>query len=289
MNQGSHRQKGRMTFSPDAKNLYLEKSESVIQLPEWLLSRKAVESFREISSRLAIVEIAGRDSVAAVIKAVEEGPYTDLLPTYAFTGTERGSLQSVEEAVRRLSHRLPDITIHDLVLVGSSRFWQALNGRFISELIARFGFYTPCIGCHLYLHSVRIPLAASLGGVAIISGERESHDGSVKVNQIAEAVERYQALSRSFGIPLLLPLRKVASGAEVENIIGSRWKQGGDQLGCVLSGNYRMLNGGIEATTDQVAAYLDEFAVPCARKIISAYLEGRDPDFKGIAAEVLEK
>jgi len=74
MNQGSHRQEGRMTFSPDAKNLYLEKSESVIQLPEWLLSRKAVESFREISSRLAIVEIAGRDSVAAVIKAVEEGP-----------------------------------------------------------------------------------------------------------------------------------------------------------------------------------------------------------------------
>lgn len=278
-----------MTLSPEVKNLYLEKSESVIQLPDWLLSRKAIQHFREISSRLAIVEIAGRDSVAAAIKAVEEGPYTDLLPTYAFTGTERGPLQSIEEAVRRLSDRLPDRTVHDLVLAGSSRFWQALNGRFIGELIARFRFYTPCIGCHLYLHSVRIPLAVSLGGVAIISGERESHDGRLKVNQGAEAVERYQALCSAFGIPLLLPLREVASGAEVENIIGSRWGEGKEQLGCVFSGNYRMINGGIGATIGQVSAYLDEFAVPCARKIISVYLEGRIPDFMGIAAEVLGK
>jgi len=278
-----------MTLSPEVKDLYLEKSESVIQFPEWILCRKTVQYFREQSSRCAIVEIAGRDSVAAAIKAVGERGYTDLLPTYAFTGTECGSLQRVEEAVHRLSDRLPVITIHDLLVMGSSRFWQALNGRFIAELIARFGCYTPCIGCHLYLHAVRIPLAVSLGGVAVISGERESHDGNVKANQSAEAVKRYQALSSSFGIPLLLPLRKIASGAEVENIIGSAWKEGREQLGCVLSGNYRMLNGGVGVTTDQAAAYLDTFAVPCARKMISAYLEGRVPDFMEIATAVLRK
>lgn len=278
-----------MTLSSQMENLYQEKSESVIGRPEWLLPRKAVESYRDISSRLAIVEIAGRDSVAAAIRAVEEESFTDLLPTYAFTGTERGSLKTVEEAVRRLKERLRSTTVHDLILVGSSRFWQALNGRFIGELISRFGFYSPCIGCHLYLHSVRIPLAVSLGGVDIITGERESHDGILKVNQIGGALKRYQTLSEAFNISLRFPLRDVSSGAEVERIIGSRWEEGNEQLGCVLSGNYRMLNGDISVTRLQVAAYLDEFALPFTKEIISIYLEGRVPDFMEIARKVLRK
>ncbi|MCF8037391.1 MAG: hypothetical protein K9K62_11005, partial [Desulfobacteraceae bacterium] len=49
------------------------------------------------------------------------------------------------------------------------------------------GHYTPCTGCHLYLHAVRIPLARMLGNVPIIGGERESHSGKVKVNQCAPA------------------------------------------------------------------------------------------------------
>jgi hypothetical protein len=278
-----------MSLARRIENLYLQKSESVIRLPEWLLSRKVVQRSHETGARLAIIEIAGRDSVAAAIRAVEEGLFTDLLPTYAFTGTEHGSLRSVEEAVRRLANRLPGITVHNLELLGSAGFWQALNGRFISELISRFGFYSPCVGCHLYLHGVRIPLAVSLGGVAVISGERESHDGSLKVNQIPEALERYQTLFRAFGIPLLLPLRHMASGEEVEHILDSKWEEGKEQLGCVLSGNYRMLNGGIGVTPEQVAAYLDEFAVPCAQRIVSVYLEGEIPDFLEIAREELRK
>ena len=270
-------------------NLYLQKSELVIRLPELLLSRKVLQRSHETGSRFAVIEIAGRDSVAAAIQAVEEGLFTDLLPTYAFTGTEHGSLQSVEEAVRRLANRLPGITVHNLVLLGSAGFWQALNGRFISDLISRFGFYSPCVGCHLYLHGVRIPLAVSLGGVPVISGERESHDGSLKVNQIAEALERYQTLFRTFGISLLLPLRNMASGKDVEHILELKWEEGKEQLGCVLSGNYHMLNDGIGVTPEQVAAYLDEFAVPCAQRIISVYLEGKIPDFLEIAREELRK
>lgn len=276
-----------MDMVPEAKKLYLEKCESVIQLPEGSLTGETRKRFRENPSRAAMVEIAGRDSVAAAIKAVREGSFTDLLPTYVFTGTERGSLKTVEDAVHRLSVRLPDTRIHGLVILGSSRFWQALNGRFISELITRFGFYSPCMGCHLYLHSVRIPLAALLGGVAIISGERESHDGQMKVNQTAEALERYQAFCSMFGISLVLPLRKVVTGEEVEHILGFRWEEGKEQLGCVLSGNYRMLHGGIGPTPGQVARCLDEFIVPCAQQIISAYLAERVPESIEIAAKVL--
>lgn len=276
-----------MVMISEAKNLYLEKYESVIQLPEWSLSGETRERFRKSPSRAAIVEIAGRDSVAAAIKAVREGSFTDLLPTYVFTGTERGSLKTVEDAVHRLSVQLPDTRIHNLVIMGSSRFWQALNGRFISELVARFGFYSPCIGCHLYLHSARIPLAALLGGVAIISGERESHDGQRKVNQTAEALETYRAFCSMFGISLVLPLRKVITGEEVEHILGFRWEEGKEQLGCVLSGNYRLLDGGIGPAPGQVARCLDEFIVPCTRQIVSAYLAGTVPESDEIAGKVL--
>ncbi|MBW2568941.1 MAG: hypothetical protein JRD93_13615 [Deltaproteobacteria bacterium] len=155
------------------KEVYLNKPESVVSLPKWLLPSRKVEEYRAMSS-LAIVEIAGRDSVAAAVKAVEDEGFTDLLPTYVYTGTEYGAWSSVGEAVKRLSKRLPEIRVHPPLVFGSPLFWQALNGRFINELIAKYDFFTPCIGCHLYLHSVRIPLALALGKAPIISGERES-------------------------------------------------------------------------------------------------------------------
>jgi len=278
-----------MPLPEKMKALYLEKAECAIGLPEWLLPQKMVDTLRQKVSQVAIVEIAGRDSIAAAVRAVEEGPFTDLLPTYAFTGTEHGSLEKVVDAVRRLRERLSGTLVHDLVILGSSSFWQTLNGRFISELISRFGCYSPCIGCHLYLHAVRIPLAARLGGAAVVAGERESHDGKVKINQMSEALERYQALCREFNIPLLFPLRYVSTSAEVERIIGGPWKEGREQLGCVLSGNYRLLDGKAGITGDQVGAYLDEFGIPCARDIIATYLKGKVPDFVEIARMFLRK
>ncbi|MES0349995.1 MAG: hypothetical protein ABUK19_04690, partial [Desulfobacteria bacterium] len=75
------------------KELFLNKPECVIDLPEWLLSPEKVETYRSMSG-LAIVEIAGRDSVAAAVKGVEEEGFTDLLPTYVYTGTEHGQWES---------------------------------------------------------------------------------------------------------------------------------------------------------------------------------------------------
>jgi len=151
------------------KEIYFNKSECVINLPEWLLPIGKINEYSS-NRHLAIVEIAGRDSIAAAIKSVEKEKFTNLLPTFVYTGTEYGPWSSVMNAVERLSKRLPETRIHNPVVMGSPSFWQALNGRFISELISRYDFYTPCIGCHLYLHSIRIPLAIKVGNVSIISG-----------------------------------------------------------------------------------------------------------------------
>ncbi len=275
------------SFDPRLKELYLNKPECVITLPEWSLPPEKVNEYRAMS-RLAIVEIAGRDSLAAAVKSVEEEAFTDLLPTYVYTGTEHGPWASVEKAAERLAGRLPEVRIHNLVVLGSPGFWQALCGRFVSELISRYGFYAPCIGCHLYLHSVRIPLALTLGEVPIISGEREWHDGAIKLNQISEALDIYQNIARDFGVRLLLPVRHITKGDRIAEILGFEWPQGKEQLDCVLSGNYRRLDGTVEHTARQVQIYMEEFAGPCAKKIIESYTAGRIPNHVEIAAQVLD-
>ncbi len=268
------------------KQVYLNKPECVINFPQWLLSSQKINDYGKMS-RLAIVEIAGRDSVAAAVKAVEEKGFTDLIPTYAYTGTEHGLWVSVEQAVISLESRLPETKIHDLVILGSPGFWQALNGRFITELISRYGFYVPCLGCHLYLHSVRIPLSRILGGAPVISGERELHDGTVKINQIAEALESYKAIAKEFDTELIMPLRNISDGNRIRDLLGFDWKEGGDQLGCVLSGNYRGVNGDVRIESRQVLNYLEEFACPVTRKIVGEYIKGCTPNHLMIAAELL--
>ena len=109
------------TYNSRLEELYLNKPECVVDLPEWLLPPEKIETYRGMP-RLAIVEIAGRDSVAAAVKSVEEEGFTDLLPTYVYTGTEHGSWESVKRAVDRLTSRLPEVHVHDLVVLGSPGF-----------------------------------------------------------------------------------------------------------------------------------------------------------------------
>ncbi len=275
-----------MDLDSRLKEAFASKPECVIDLPEWLLPSQKIDEYRAMSG-LAIVEIAGRDSIAAAVKSAEEGGFTDLLPTYVYTGTEHGPWESVERAVERLATRLPGVRVHDLIILGSPGFWHALNGRFVSELISRYGFYTPCVGCHLYLHSVRIPVSITIGKVPIVAGEREQHDGEIKVNQISEALDVYQDVAKGLGVPLRFPLRHIGEGDSITDILGFEWKAGEEQLGCVLSGNYRTLDGTVQNTAAHVQRYLEEFAGPCARKILEAYITGDVPNHLQIAASVL--
>jgi hypothetical protein len=275
------------TFDPRLRDLFLNKPEGVINLPEWSLSADRIQAYQSMT-RPAIVEIAGRDSIAAAVIGVEAQGFTDLLPTYVYTGTEYGAWERVEKAVERLLKRLPQVRVHDLLLLGSPGFWQALNGRFIAELVSRYGFYTPCVGCHLYLHSVRIPLATMLGNVPILAGERERHDQAIKVNQISEALDIYQDMVGHFGITLLLPLRHTAEGTRIRDTLGLEWPAGEDQLGCVLAGNYRGWNQIAQNSARQVQRYLEEFARPCSEKIVASYLKGEVPNHLEIGARVLE-
>jgi hypothetical protein len=182
---------------------------------------------------------------------------------------------------------LPDLRVHPLIVLGSPDFWKALNGAFISELLSIYGFYTPCIGCHVYLHAVRIPLALLLGNIPIISGEREHHNGSVKINQIPEALDEYKNITETFSIQLLLPIRKISRGQEIEALLQMDWHESKEQLSCCLSGNYRSVDGSVGIKKVQIIRFLNEFAVPCTENIVREYISGRTPNHLAVAKQII--
>lgn len=261
--------------------LLSQKPELVTSFPDWLLPSTTIDAIRETEG-VALAEIAGRDSVAAVLAAVEEHPIKGVLPTIAYTGTEFGEWERAVATSRFVAERLREngITAFDPIFIGSPRFWWFLCGRYISTLFSRFGFYTPCLGCHLYLHALRIPLARRTGAPYIISGERERHDGRIKVNQVASALDAYTAFVGRFEVELLLPLRSIHSGEEIERIIGQKWKEGRGQLECVLSKNYQDTDGFFTYDEAAIRRFFEEFAFPIAEGVVRAYLEGQSPDFE---------
>lgn len=254
--------------------LMAEKPRIVTEFPEWMLPPEIEERLQGMED-LAIAEVAGRDSVAAAIRAARIRPFHAILPTVAFTATEFGDwrvfLRQVD-LMRDLLEPLGTKVLSPIVL-GDPSFWRKLCGSPAQRCVERFGFFSPCIGCHLYFHALRIPLAKKLGIAFIISGERERHDGKVKINQVAEALDAYSAFASRFGVSLLLPLRHIASGEEVQEIVGNDHPEVQDQMQCVLSGNYRDDRGDVPVPGDAVARFLKEFALPLAEAEVRGYLE----------------
>jgi len=244
---------------------------------------------------LAIVEIAGRDSIAAAIKAAQERLIDAFLPTLAYNGAQYGSLESVEFALDLLAHRVGRERVCDLVIIGSPPFWQALTVRFADLLTERFGFYTPYVACHLYIHAVRVPLAKHLNCKLIISGERESHNGAIKLNQTPFVLDRYAQLTAHFEIELYQPLRKVQSGAEIERLLGEPWPAGQRQLHCMLSGNYKNPDGSVDFgpgrrfSDEKSANFLDHYALPLARVCLEKIVHGKSINYEAEAVKILEK
>jgi hypothetical protein len=267
------------------REILLAKPELVFSFPAWMLSEDTRERLGA-AARPAIVEIAGRDSLAAAVRSAVERSHDLYLPTIAYTGTEYGDWHTPFEKVHLLAERLAAVgaeaEVLPPVLLGAPELWRVLCGRYVSELYRRFGFYTPCPGCHVYLHALRIPLAKATGCRAVVAGERESHDGRIKLNQVAPALDRYVELAARFDVELALPLRHVSSGREVEEIVGAGQPEVETQLACVLSENYRDAHGGVPYDEDAVGRYLDQFALPTAERAVKVYLEGEVPPYEDI-------
>jgi len=234
----------------------------------------------ELPKDTVIGEFSGRDSVAAIIKAFEDSGIRHILPVASFAGTEYGKVENLKENHENLKERIENLygkdkTIHPLIFYSNPDLWSVINGRYTSLIIERFGFYTPCIGCHAYFHILRIPLALQLGG-KIISGEREIHDQRIKVNQLPLCLSFYKKILAEFGVELLFPLKNIQSGKEIEKLIGWEWKEGKNHPECSYSGNYRDLQGQAVYQEEKINHFLETFLGPVLKKVTKLFIENQE-------------
>ena len=116
------------------------KPDLVIDFPEWMLPASKVGEIVGTAS-VAIAEMAGRDSFAAVIRACESDRIQAVVPTVAYTGTEYGDWAIPFEKIEILRDRLKDdnVKVFDPVVLGSPRFWWKLCGRHATHFFNKCG------------------------------------------------------------------------------------------------------------------------------------------------------
>lgn len=241
---------------------------------------------------LAIAEIAGRDSVAAAIVAVRERGFTQLLPTIALTGTETGDPQAPLRAVDTLSRLLgEECQVLEPLTLTDPPLWAAMNARYAAGVRSRYGSWSPCLACHLYLHLLRVPVSWDRGGAPVIAGERDTHDGRLKLSQLSAGIDASIRVLARADVELIEPIRH-ASGADVAGVVGEDWKQDGGQLGCVLSGNYVELDGSVRHDDAEYERYVSGFFEPVGDAIVDAWRAERDdgpaPDHAAIVGAILQ-
>jgi hypothetical protein len=238
---------------------------------------------------LAIVEIAGRDSVAAAVAAVRERGFTTLLPTSVATGTEYGDERGPERAAAYLAELLGgDVEVLPSLRLGSPRLWAALNGRFASVIADRFRISSPCLACHLYMHLGRVPLSLALGGVPVVAGERETHGGRLKLSQTPLGIDAFGRVLARAGVELLEPIRRVRDGEEIAALVGPGWGTGARELCCVHSANYAGLDGAVAFDELAYARYVHGFLEPAGDAVVEVWRETDEPDYESLVRAVLE-
>jgi len=233
------------------------------------LGAERVEMLRALPG-LAVGAVAGRDAIAAIVEAVRAEGFSVVLPTSVATGTEYGNTDAPLEAVAALRRELgDDVEVLGPLRIGAPRLWAALNGRFSAEIAERFGLHSPCLACHLYVHLARVPLAWALGNAPVITGERDTHDGRIKLSQTTASIDAETRVLAHAGIELLTPVRAF-SGADV-GVLVPGWHEGEKQLCCVHSGNYKRLDGSVRLDEPGYERYLREFFEPAGRAVIDAW------------------
>ncbi len=251
------------------KKILLEKPDLISDFPSWMLPSEEIEKMRKTQD-IVILEVAGRDSFAALFKYMENNTVKGILPTIAYTATEYGPWECLYDNLDYMKDHLSTLSVNIFtpVVMGAPSLWKKLCGSITTKSIQKFGFYTPCIGCHLYLHAIRIPLALLIGAKAVIAGERESHNGMLKINQLRVSLEGYLSLYKKFDLSLEMPIRYVKQSSDIEKILGVPWDRGKRQLECVLSGNYVDENGNVTYDEDAIKKYLNDFAIPLIENYI---------------------
>jgi hypothetical protein len=191
------------------------------------------------SENCFIADISGKDSIAALVKVIEENPSAVIIPSIIELACEYGDKTQYNKVIKKLSVEFNNKgrRIMPGIISEVNDLWKALVASNIQDSIKSYSFYSPCIACHLVLHLTRIKIAKHLNIKNVISGERELHSDREKINQLGFVLDFYNSIYDLMGIKHHLPLRHISNNEEVNKIIENH-NNISIHLNCLFSGNY---------------------------------------------------
>lgn len=222
-----------------------------------------------------IIEIAGKDSVSAAHNFIRQNEINVIVPSIVYIGTEYGNFESYKKSIAYLSSyaKSKNIQVANLYESHDEVLWNLLCAKYQYHISQKYGFYTPCIMCHLFAHLIRIPLYTKICASGIITGERYSHNGSVKLNQHLLTIKCFQELFNKKEIVLIQPLLDVDELSVIENeIMDYKDINHINDVKCILSGNMHRVDCDNDFFRNKLSEFLYGFVVPIGEYIANSYL-----------------
>jgi hypothetical protein len=253
--------------------------------------------YRDLGSQLneldqykadVIVDLAGKDSFAAIIRYLEDSSTfpLKLLPVVVKSPTEYGPDEQFINSFNNLRDKLLktyDIRFSSVLFIEEPLLWHYLNGRFVANTIDNYNFYSPCPACHIYIHSIRAFVAQKLGINKIISGERLSHGSKVKLNQLDVSIKYHSELLEKLNVTHLQPIKGISDDTIINDLINKYVDVNSiHHFRCVFSSNYRETDG-----TVAIPSKLDAYYKLCI-KIALKYFQVFQLSENEIEKEMLE-
>lgn len=191
-------------------------------------SLKAYFPTAELSSlKICSAALAGRDSVAAILETIRSREFSAIVPIIISVPTEFGDNGLRLETVKKLRRYSEDrfdqynsIVTHPII-VNDVGLWGKINsGSNLLEIQKKYNAYTPCVGCHLYVHAIRCHLSKDLGFKHVISGDRESHSDIIKLNQLPNVLDTFQSfVQEAYGTVLSFPLKHINDTKNIDDVL----------------------------------------------------------------------
>ena len=229
-----------------------------------------------------IAEIAGKDSISAIIQFnnITKTKYS-FIPSIVYTGTEFGRMEAYKESIEFLKQSGIYLTqTHEL---HNEDLWNILNIKYQYLLNNKYGFFTPCIMCHFYTHLLRVPLYIDNNAVGIITGERLSHDGRIKLNQHKMVLDCFREMFSKHNINIVQPLLNISDTSLIDNNIGSTSiKVKANDVKCILSNNLFGFSLDDSNIKKSINNYLFNFVTPIGHFCINSIVNQNYIDITGL-------
>ena len=239
------------------------------------------DRYMSIGNRVLLTDFAGRDSIAACMQILKDEKIDSVIPVGDIVPSRYGDTDSYsrnwENLAQLIGKNHPNTDLKPWFIVDGQDFWKIINQRYVPQIIRKFGWFTPCIGCHFHFYAMRSVLVEILGDKKIIlaSGEKRLHkNGKRKANQTDAAVNAYAKFSLERGIDHRFPIHNFESEEQIVSLIGTQWKEGGSQMSCIHSGNDQDDYGRLKFTEQQISEIMAEYILPMGQKYIEIKKSG---------------